>query len=85
MSLFTDDAKLLRQIRNSKTAKIPQKDLNKIWIWSKKWEMKFNVHKCHFMEMGKSERPTWTYSMGDIKWDTSMKVHEERSVSDSTR
>ncbi len=39
--------------------------MNKIWDWSKKWEMEYNVEKCHVMEMGTSEkRPSWKYKMG---------------------
>lgn len=29
-----------------------------------KWEMEFNISKCHVMEMGKSERRTrWMYKI----------------------
>ncbi len=69
MSLLTDDAKLLvqRHIKKTKDCEVLQ-DLNKIWGWSKKWEMGFNVNKCHVMEMGKSEkRPSWTYMLGELQ------------------
>ncbi|XP_050692945.1 uncharacterized protein LOC126983856 [Eriocheir sinensis] len=79
MSLFADDAKLQRHIRNSEDCKELQEDLNKIWKWSQKWEMKFNVRKCHVMEMGKSvERPKWTYKMGG--GEILKKVNEERDL-----
>ena len=66
MSLFADDAKLLRKISNQEDCKELQKDLERICNWSKRWEMEFNTKKCHLLEMGKSEvRPTYTYKMGD--------------------
>ena len=66
MNLFADDAKLCRRVRTEEDCKVLQEDLDRIWRWSKKWEMEFNVSKSHVMEMGKSERrPEGTYSMGD--------------------
>ena len=46
MSLFADDAKLLRKIESKEDCKHLQKDLDKIHRWSKLWEMKFNANKC---------------------------------------
>ncbi len=78
MSLFADDAKLQRHIKKSEDCEILQ-DLNKIGDWSKKWEMEFNVKKCHVMEVGKSEKTSsWTYKMGDkeINESTRRKIWE---------
>ncbi len=67
ISLFADDAKLLRKISSHKNCEELQHDLNKIYEWNKRWEMQFNVRKCHVMEMGKSAmRPIH----GHIKWET---------------
>ena len=78
MSLFADDAKLLKRVKTNKDCEILQNDLNKIYKWSKKWEMEFNVKKCHVMEMGKSEkRPNWKYKMGS---ENIVKVHEEKDL-----
>ncbi len=65
MSLFADDAKLQRHIKKTKDCEALQKDLDKIWEWSKKWEMEFNVNECHVMEMGKSEKD----QAGHINWE----------------
>ena len=66
INLFADDAKLCRVIRNEEDCETLQEDLNKIWKWSKKWEMEFNVAKSHVLEMGRSEnRPVGVYRMGD--------------------
>ena len=43
--MFVDDAKLLRKIRNHKDCEELQNDINKIYEWSKTWEMEFNIKK----------------------------------------
>ena len=47
ISLFADDAKLLRKVGNHKDCEELQNDINKIYEWSKTWEMEFNAKKCH--------------------------------------
>lgn len=42
MSMFADDAKLLRKIRDNDACNKLQEDLNEIHEWSKEWEMEFN-------------------------------------------
>ena len=39
ISLYADDAKLLRKIGNHKDCEELQNDINKIYEWSKTWEM----------------------------------------------
>ena len=67
ISLFADDAKLLRKIRNHKDCEELQNDINKIYEWSKTWEMQFNAKKYHvLLDMGKDAmRPSWTYKLGE--------------------
>ena len=66
MSLFADDAKILRKVQNEEDCSLLQRDLDKIWEWSQKWEMEFNVKKCSVMEFGKSKhRITRDYKMGN--------------------
>ena len=65
ISLFADDAKLLRKKGNHKDCKELQNDIKIIYEWSKTWEMEFNANKCHVLEIGKSAmRPSWTYRLG---------------------
>ena len=45
ISLFADDVKLLRKIRNYKDCEELHNDINKIYEWSKIWEMEFNAKK----------------------------------------
>ena len=42
-SLFADDAKLLRKVGNHKECDELQNNINKIYEWSKTWEMEFNA------------------------------------------
>ena len=78
MNLFADDAKLLKIINNKEDCLALQRDIDKIWEWSKKWKLEFNAKKCHVMEMGKSKRrPTFDYKMGR---ETILKSREERDL-----
>ena len=67
MSLFADDAKLLRKIASKKDCEDLQKDLDKIQRWSKLlWEMEFNGKKYKVLEIGCSRmRQRGKYSMGN--------------------
>ena len=66
ISLFADNAKLLRKIGNHKDCEELQNYINKIYEWSKTWEMEFNAKKCHVLEMEKSAlRASWTYKLGE--------------------
>ena len=53
MSLFADDAELLRKIRNHKDCDGLQNDINKIYEWSKTWEIEFNAKKMPCIGNGK--------------------------------
>ena len=44
INLFADDAKILRKIGNHKDCEELQNDINKIYEWSKTWEIKFNAN-----------------------------------------
>ena len=45
ISLFADDAKLLRKIKNHKDCEELHNYINKIYECSKKWNMEFNAIK----------------------------------------
>ena len=65
MSLFADDAKIMKTIKNEESCKELQEDLDKLHEWSQKWKMEFNAKKCHVIEFGKSiHRPKGTYKLG---------------------
>ncbi len=65
MNLFADDDKLLARIQNEDSAKL-QQDLDKIWDWSLKWEIEFNVKKCNVMEFGMSKNRMSDYKLGNV-------------------
>ena len=66
INMFVDDAKMCKWVKGEEDCNILQNDLDKIWKWSKEWEMEFNVNKSHVMEMGKSgRRPVGMYKMGE--------------------
>lgn len=78
MSLFADDAKLMRIIRTHEDCLLLQEDLDKIYNWSKMWKLDFNPKKCHVLNFGKSKRrPMWNYTMGDIPLN---KAKEEKDL-----
>ena len=45
ISLFADDAKLLRKMGNHKDCEELENYINKIYEWSKTWKMEFNAKK----------------------------------------
>ena len=53
ISLFADDAKLLRKIGNHKDCEELQNDINKIYEWNNTWEMEFNAKKISYIGNGK--------------------------------
>ena len=79
ISLFADDVKILKEVKNNDDCDLLQEDLNKIYEWSKKWKMEFNTKKCSMLEFGKSKcRPIGTYKLGEvnIQKGTSRKILE---------
>lgn len=46
ISLFADDAKIIKKVTD-------EKDLGRIHEWSQKWEIQFNANKCKVLEFGK--------------------------------
>lgn len=78
VSLFADDAKLLRKVRCDKDCELLQEDLDRIWKWSCTWQMEFNTTKCKKIEFGKSERRIRSmYKIGNEDIKTS---HEEKDL-----
>ena len=78
MNMFADDAKVMRRIRNEEDCNRLQEDLNKIYDWSIKWQMEFNLNKSHVMRMGKSKyRPYKEYQLGR---ETISEVSEEKDL-----
>src|SRR5260221_4024738 len=49
--LFADDCIVYRQIESLNDCHVLQNDLDSLCKWQDKWEMHFNVDKCHVMHM----------------------------------
>ena len=52
LSKFADDTKIGRTTNDIDDSQALQDDLNKLYDWSVKWQMEFNVDKCKVMRMG---------------------------------
>ena len=49
--LFADDYALYRNIHSLQDCLILQEDLDSLGLWEAKWQLKFNVAKCHSMRV----------------------------------
>ncbi len=56
MTIFADDAKIMRRVAKEEDCISLGQDLDRISKWSRKWEMTFNTKKCSVLEFGKSSR-----------------------------
>ena len=66
ISKFADDTKLGKSICNNNDAKELQTVVDRLWDWSVKWGMEFNVKKCKVMHLGKNN-PGTSYFMNGIE------------------
>ena len=57
VALFADDCKVFKVINHERDCVLLQNDLNKLYDWSEKWEMKFNASKCKIMRITRSNSP----------------------------
>ncbi|MPC74134.1 hypothetical protein E2C01_068483 [Portunus trituberculatus] len=65
-SVLAGDAKVLRVIKTQEDCLLLQEDINKIYVWSKKWKLEFNAKKYHIKELGKCKRrKVWNYLVGE--------------------
>ena len=49
LGLFADDSLLYGFVNNISSAEMLQSDLNKLLVWSEKWQMAFNASKCFLL------------------------------------
>ena len=63
--LFADDCILYREIRSDDDSNTLQADLNKLYGWADKWQMKFNTDKCFIMRLTHARsRKINSYTLG---------------------
>ena len=64
ISKFADDTKIGKKVTNVDDARMLQEDLDRLYEWSEKWQMQFNVDKCSIMSVGRSNGPV-DYKIND--------------------
>ena len=50
--MFADDTKIFRKILSKSDFLQFQQDINNLFAWSVKWQLKFNVSKCFIFHLG---------------------------------
>ena len=62
MKLFADDAKICRAIESMDDVETLQADIDKLFYWSRKWQLPLNISKCKIIHYGK-KNPMHEYTM----------------------
>ena len=66
MFLFADDSKCFREIHSNADASALQRDIDKLFLWSNIWGMKFNAEKCSVLTVSRSRSPViFEYNMNN--------------------
>lgn len=50
--MFADDTKVAQKVSNESEAKDFQATIDRLYAWSQRWGMSFNIEKCHIMHLG---------------------------------
>ena len=67
--LFADDTKIFKAIESMNDISIIQEDVNRLFEWSLKWQLPFNIGKCKVIHYGK-DNPENEYSMNALPLST---------------
>jgi len=62
---FADDSKLFGEDQSESDHQCLQQDLQKLFDWSVKWQMEFNLDKCKVMHFGRNNQH-YKYSMNSM-------------------
>ncbi|PIK37755.1 reverse transcriptase [Apostichopus japonicus] len=73
---FADDTKVFTRIEDENDALSLQDDINKLHLWSEKWQMLFNVSKCKILHFGHNNH-RFNYFMNGQPLET---VNEEKDL-----
>ena len=57
MYLFADDTLIYSTIKSYNDAAKLQSDLTALQEWAQKWQMKFNLSKCHILRISRKQNP----------------------------
>ena len=67
VALFADDAKCFRSIKNIDDCLKLQRDLDKLFHWSVKWKLNFNVKKCKVLSVTRNrQKVDFNYSLNGL-------------------
>ncbi len=66
---FEDDTKIGNSVISDRDKQSLQEDLRKMSTWSDRWEMPFNVNKCHILQMVTGDKK-YEYEMGGVKLES---------------
>jgi len=66
---FAEDAKIGNSVISDCDRQSLQEDLLKISAWSDRWNMPFNVNKCHILQVG-TRNPKYDYEMCGLKLES---------------
>ncbi len=69
ISKFNDDAKIGDSINTDHDRMSLHEDLRKISEWSERWEIPFNVNKCHILQIG-TRNQKFEYEMNGTKFES---------------
>ena len=62
LRLFTDDSILYGVVNNINSAEVLRSDLDKLAVWSEKWQMAFNASKCFLLRVTHSRDNVANYT-----------------------
>ena len=57
---YAVDTKFYSVITNYNDSTQFQEDLDRVTNWSKKWQLKFNIDKCKYMQIGNNQLTNYT-------------------------
>ena len=85
LRLFADDCVLYREIATPQDCQALQKDLDRLFLWSKTWQLKFNVSKCYHLGITRKRIPVkFIYSMnGKYITQTSSTPYLDVTITDN--
>jgi ribonuclease P/MRP protein subunit RPP40 len=62
LNKFADDTKVAKAIHGVEDSEELQTELDNLWSWACKWQMRFNVDKCKIMHTGRTN-PKFSYTL----------------------
>jgi hypothetical protein len=65
--LYADDAKLLKPISCRLDCFLFQQDLDALAAWCSTWQLSLNITKCLYIRFGLANKPSFDYTLSDIK------------------